>query len=335
MRVTFARDMKVDEAMATPLQERLYASHAPHFPSVFPSTATSRRCSWERRRWVHLPPFPLRRLSRAKCNKAATFTWTCELRLPLTKLPQQPPAPACPSWQGNRMSRCLKGSMEACGLRCLRLCLRLCLCICPCELHLIKSWALFLKMLAKAFVAHTRTYTQRATCCTYSRGSRDATWPPLSLSLSLSLLLPTVSSVSLTDTIYMRFCRRQVETFDGATHTHRRQAQAGSKRSEEGGPAATAACPQVVCVLCQPTCSLIFIVIASCQRKCAFFSLSLTSPFSPLPPSLFLSFAGLPFFLNYFLCCFFCVAVSYWVWVQQAVPIGEQRVECTADSEGF
>lgn len=129
------------------------------------------------------------------------------------------------------MSRCLKGSMEACGLRCLRLCLRLCLC----ALHLIKSWALFLKMLAKAFVAHTRTHTQRATCCTYSRGSRDATWPPLSLSLSLSLLLPTVSSVSLTDTIYTRFCRRQVETFDGATHTHTRQAQAGNEEEVEGG----------------------------------------------------------------------------------------------------
>lgn len=178
------------------------------------------------------------------------------------------------------MSRCLKGSMEACGLRCLRLCP--CLRLCLCALHLIKSWALFLKMLAKAFVAHTRTHTQRATCCTYSRGSRDATWPPL----FLSLLLPTVSSVSLTDTIYTRFCRRQVETFDGATHTHTRQAQAGSKRREEGGPSATAACPQVVCVLCQPTCSLIFIVIASCQRKCAFFSLSL-----PLSlPSLSLSF---------------------------------------------
>lgn len=132
------------------------------------------------------------------------------------------------------MSRCLKGSMEACGLRCLRLCL----CLCLCALHLIKSWALFLKMLAKAFVAHTRTHTQRATCCTYSRGSRDATWPPLSLSLSLSLslLLPTVSSVSLTDTIYTRFCRRQVETFDGATHTHtqdkRRQ---GMKERRRGG----------------------------------------------------------------------------------------------------
>lgn len=35
MRVTFARDMKVDEAMATPLQERLHASRAPHFPSLY------------------------------------------------------------------------------------------------------------------------------------------------------------------------------------------------------------------------------------------------------------------------------------------------------------
>lgn len=36
MRVTFARDMKVDEAMATPLQERLYASH-PHAACLPPS----------------------------------------------------------------------------------------------------------------------------------------------------------------------------------------------------------------------------------------------------------------------------------------------------------
>lgn len=203
------------------------------------------------------------------------------------------------------MSRCLKGSMEACGLRCLRLYLRLCLC--PCALHLIKSWALFLKMLAKAFVAHTRTHTQRATCCTYSRGSRDATWPPLSLSLSLSLLLPTVSSVSLTDTIYTRFCRRQVETFDGATHTH---THTEDEHRQGGGGTCCHCCMPPSCV-CSMSTYMLTDFYCYCQlSKEVRLLLSLFPPFSPLPLSLFLSFAGLPFFLNYFLCCFFFASLS-------------------------
>lgn len=74
MRVTFARDMKVDEAMATPLQERLHASHAPHFPSLRALLLPRRDVALEKDAAGYPSPLPLRRLSRAKCNKAATFT---------------------------------------------------------------------------------------------------------------------------------------------------------------------------------------------------------------------------------------------------------------------
>lgn len=74
MRVTFARDMKVDEAMATPLQERLYASHAPHYPSLYLLLPRRDVALEKDAAGCTSPPLPLRRLSRAKCNKAATFT---------------------------------------------------------------------------------------------------------------------------------------------------------------------------------------------------------------------------------------------------------------------
>lgn len=104
MRVTFARDMKVDESMATPLQERLLcfsssasAAACPPSPAPLPLPTF---CCHVATLLLRKTPLgtPLRpppsRLSRVKCNKAATFTWTCELRLPLTQLPLQlPPSP--------------------------------------------------------------------------------------------------------------------------------------------------------------------------------------------------------------------------------------------------
>lgn len=93
------------------------------------------------------------------------------------------------------MSRRLKGSMEACGLRCLRLCLRLCLC----ALHLIKSWALFLKMLAKAFVAHTRTHTACNMLHIFERKSRRDVASSVSVAVSVAVSAAAYSLQRVSD----------------------------------------------------------------------------------------------------------------------------------------